>query len=45
MTVEEEAAAFDMGFFDFIPKPFNRTNLATRVNRAFWFHDHNYRTF
>ena len=45
MTVEEEAAALGMGFFDFIPKPLNALTLVTRVKRAFWFHDHKYRMF
>jgi CheY-like chemotaxis protein len=43
MTAEEEAAAFDMGIFDFIQKPINENVLVARVKRAFWFHDHRYR--
>ena len=45
MSAEEEAAAFEIGFFDFIPKPLNALTLLTRVKRAFWFHDHKYRLF
>lgn len=32
---EEEARAFDKGFFDFIPKPVKEVTLVTRVKRAF----------
>lgn len=35
MNPEEEAKAFDKGFFDFIPKPVKDVTLVTRVNRAF----------
>jgi CheY-like chemotaxis protein len=33
-TPEEEARAFEKGFFDFIPKPVKELVLRTRVNRA-----------
>lgn len=32
---EEEARAFEKGFFDFVPKPVNEVTLKTRVRRAF----------
>ena len=32
---DEEAKAFDRGFFDYIPKPIREVTLVTRVKRAF----------
>lgn len=43
MNAEEEAKAFDKGFFDFIVKPVKDVTLLSRVKRAFYFHDHQYR--
>lgn len=43
MKPEEEAKAFDKGFFDFIIKPVSPITLKSRVKRAFQFYDHQYR--
>jgi CheY-like chemotaxis protein len=43
MSPEEEARAFDRGFFDYIPKPVNPVTLTSRVKRGFQFYDHQYR--
>ena len=43
MNAEEEAKAFDKGFFDFINKPVNDATLLTRVKRAFQYYDRQYR--
>jgi CheY-like chemotaxis protein len=43
MKPEEEAKAFDKGFFDFIIKPVAPITLKSRVKRAFQFYDHQYR--
>jgi CheY-like chemotaxis protein len=45
MNAEEEAKAFERGFFDFIPKPVSEVTLKARVKRAFHFHDHQYKLF
>ena len=39
---EEEARAFEKGFFDFIIKPVKDVTLKTRVKRAFHFYEHEY---
>jgi CheY-like chemotaxis protein len=39
---EEEARAFEKGFFDFIFKPIKDATLKTRVKRAFQFYEHTY---
>ena len=39
---EEEARAFEKGFFDFLIKPVNDVTLRTRVKRAFQFYEHEY---
>jgi len=39
---EEEARAFEKGFFDFIFKPVNEVTLKTRVKRAFQFLEREY---
>jgi CheY-like chemotaxis protein len=39
---EEEAKAFEKGFFDFIFKPVNEVTLKTRVKRAFQFLEREY---
>lgn len=43
MTPEEEAKAFDRGFFDYMVKPVHPVTLKSRVKRAFHFYDHQYR--
>ncbi len=43
MNAEEEAKAFDKGFFDFINKPVKDATLLTRVKRAFQYFDRQYR--
>jgi CheY-like chemotaxis protein len=43
MTPEEEARAFDKGFFDFMVKPVHPVTLKSRVKRAFHFYDNQYR--
>jgi len=43
MNAEEEAKAFDKGFFDFINKPVKDATLLTRVKRAFQYYDRQYR--
>ncbi len=43
MNAEEEAKAFERGFFDFIQKPVSEVTLKARVKRAFHFHDQQYR--
>jgi CheY-like chemotaxis protein len=43
MTPEEEARAFDRGFFDYMVKPVHPVTLKSRVKRAFHFYDHQYR--
>jgi CheY-like chemotaxis protein len=40
---EEEARAFEKGFFDFLFKPVKDVTLKTRVKRAFQFYEHEYR--
>ena len=39
---EEEARAFEKGFFDFLIKPVNDVTLKTRVKRAFQFYEQEY---
>lgn len=39
---QEEARAFEKGFFDFMFKPVNEVTLKTRVNRAFQFLEREY---
>jgi PleD family two-component response regulator len=34
LTEEEETRVFDMGFFDYIPKPINNITLLSRIKRA-----------
>jgi len=45
LTPEEEMQVFDMGFFDYIPKPVNSITLLSRVRRAFRFNDQKYGFF
>jgi PleD family two-component response regulator len=45
LTPEEEMQVFDMGFFDYIPKPINSITLLSRVKRAFRFNDQKYGFF
>lgn len=45
MNPDEESKAFEKGFFDFIAKPVKEVSLITRVNRAFLFHDRQYRLY
>jgi PleD family two-component response regulator len=45
LTPEEEMQVFDMGFFDYIPKPVNSITLLSRVKRAFRFNDQKYGFF
>jgi len=45
LTPEEEMQVFDMGFFDYIPKPINSITLLSRVKRAFRFNDQKYDLF
>jgi len=45
LTPEEEIQVFDMGFFDYIPKPINNITLISRVKRAFRFNDQKYGFF
>lgn len=40
LNAEEEAKAFDRGFFDFIPKPVSEVTLLARVKRAFQLYEH-----
>jgi CheY-like chemotaxis protein len=40
---DEDARAFEKGFFDFIAKPVREVTLLIRVKRAFIFHQHHYR--
>jgi PleD family two-component response regulator len=40
--MEEEAKAFEKGFFDFMFKPVNEVTLKTRVNRAFQYLEREY---
>jgi len=39
---EEEAKAFEKGFFDFMFKPVNEVTLKTRVKRAFQYLEREY---
>ena len=43
MEEDEEARAFEKGFFDFIAKPVRDVTLLVRVKRAFSFFEHHYR--
>jgi PleD family two-component response regulator len=45
LTPEEEMQVFEMGFFDYIPKPINNITLISRVKRAFRFNDQKYDFF
>ena len=45
LNAEEEAKAFNKGFFDFIVKPVPEITLISRVKRAFQFYEHHYRLF
>jgi CheY-like chemotaxis protein len=45
LTPEEEIKVFDMGFFDYIPKPINSITLISRVKRAFKYNDQKYLFF
>jgi len=42
LTPEQEMRLFEMGFFDYIPKPINRVTLVSRVKRAFRFNSQQY---
>lgn len=43
LSPDDEAHAFDRGFFDFIEKPVREATLVTRVKRALLFHERKYR--
>lgn len=43
MSAEDEARAFDKGFFDFLCKPVKESSLLVRIKRAFFFHEQHYR--
>jgi PleD family two-component response regulator len=43
MEEDEEARAFEKGFFDFFPIPVREVTLLARVKRAFIFYEHHYR--
>ena len=45
LTPEEEIQVFEMGFFDYIPKPISSITLISRVQRAFKFNDQKYDFF
>jgi CheY-like chemotaxis protein len=45
LTPEEEIKVFEMGFFDYIPKPINSITLISRVKRAFRYNDQKYLFF
>jgi CheY-like chemotaxis protein len=45
LTPEEEMKIFDMGFFDYMPKPINNITLISRVKRAFKFNNQKYDFF
>lgn len=45
LTPAEEMKVFEMGFFDYIPKPINSTTLISRVKRAFSFSEQKYDFF
>ena len=45
LSPQEEMEVFDMGFFDYIAKPFNTTPLLSRVRRAFRFYNQKYEFF
>jgi CheY-like chemotaxis protein len=45
LTPDDEMRVFDMGFFDYIAKPFNAVTLVSRVKRAFMFSDQKYGFF
>jgi PleD family two-component response regulator len=45
LTPADEMKVFDMGFFDYIPKPINATTLVSRVKRAFRFSEQKYDFF
>ncbi len=45
LSAEEEIRVFDLGFFDYVPKPINRIMLLTRVKRAFRFNNQKYGFF
>ncbi|HEY5973310.1 MAG TPA: response regulator [Geobacteraceae bacterium] len=43
ISEEEEASAFDKGFFDFITKPVRELSLLTRIKRAFQYYESQFR--
>lgn len=45
LSPSEEQMVFDMGFFDYIPKPLNAITLVSRVKRAFRFSEQKYNFF
>lgn len=45
LTPEEEMLIFEMGFFDYIPKPINSITLISRVKRALRFNEQKYGFF
>lgn len=45
LSPEEEMKVFELGFFDYLPKPINRTMLLARVRRAFRFNNQKYGFF
>lgn len=44
-TADEEVKAFDKGFFDVVIKPIQPLSLLSRVKRAFYFYEHQYRLY
>jgi len=45
LSPNEELELFEMGFFDYIPKPFKSAPLLSRVKRAFRFNNQKYDFF
>lgn len=45
LTPQEEVQVFDIGFFDYIPKPLNMITLISRVKRAFRYCNQKYDFF
>jgi PleD family two-component response regulator len=45
LTPEEEIKVFEMGFFDYMPKPINSVTLISRIQRAFKFSEQKYDFF
>lgn len=45
LSPADEMKVFDLGFFDYIPKPINRITLVSRIKRAFRFNQQKYDFF